>query len=72
MRARPGTAKRMVKLTDAEWEALARIAAREGLDWGGLPSRSEAVRWLIARDPEGRDLASPARSPAAPDRPGRG
>jgi hypothetical protein len=38
---------RNVKLTDAEWAALERIALAYGLEWGGLPSRSEAVRLLI-------------------------
>ena len=43
---------RNVKLTDAEWHALESIARREGLDYGGIPSRSAAVRWLIDRDGE--------------------
>lgn len=38
---------RNIKLTDAEWDALERIAKENGLDWGGIPSRSEAVRLLI-------------------------
>lgn len=43
---------RNVKLTDAEWTALESVARREGLEWGGIPSRSEAMRLLIARDTE--------------------
>jgi hypothetical protein len=44
---------RNVKLTDAEWAALERIARLNGLEWGGIPSRSEAVRLLI-REAAGR------------------
>lgn len=43
---------RNVKLTDAEWEALERIAWLNGLEWGGIPSRSDAVRLLIRRELE--------------------
>lgn len=50
MKTRPGTKARQVKLTDEEWDALEAIAAREGLTWGGVPSRSDAIRWLITRN----------------------
>lgn len=40
---------RNIKLTDADWDALERIARENGLEWGGIPSRSEAVRLLIRR-----------------------
>ena len=44
------TRSRNVRLTDAEWSALERIARHHGLDWGGIPSRSEAVRLLIREE----------------------
>lgn len=43
---------RNVKLTDAEWSALERIARHHGFEWGGIPSRSEAIRLLIRREVE--------------------
>jgi hypothetical protein len=50
---RPETPRsRNVKLTDAEWAALERIARANGLEWGGIPSRSDAVRLLIRREIE--------------------
>lgn len=52
---------RNVKLTDAEWSALERIARHHGLVWGGIPSRSEAVRLLIRQQVEGATL--PAQNP---------
>ena len=48
-RERDKPRSRNVKLTDAEWSALERIAREQGFEWGGIPSRSEAVRWLIQR-----------------------
>jgi hypothetical protein len=60
MRSRPGTKVVTIKVTAEEWDALGRIAEREGLEWGGIPSRSEAVRWLISRDgPPGGDEPEP-------------
>jgi hypothetical protein len=53
---------RNVKLTDAEWAALERIALANGLEWGGIPSRSEAVRLLI-REAVGRPITPPASTP---------
>lgn len=53
MRARPGTKVVTIKVTAEEWEKLEQIAVRESLEWGGVPSRSEAVRWLISRDGAG-------------------
>lgn len=54
---------RNVKLTDAEWATLERIAIENGLEWGGIPSRSEAVRLLIA---EWEDRQPRPTPPAAP------
>jgi hypothetical protein len=48
----PGASSRNLKLTAADWGRLEAIARREGLEWGGVASRSDAVRWLIARDAE--------------------
>lgn len=50
MKARPGTKTITIKLIPDELASLDRIAAREGLQWGGVPSRSEAIRWLIGED----------------------
>jgi hypothetical protein len=43
---------RNLKLTDAEWDALDRIARHHGCDWAGVPSRTEAARLLIRRELE--------------------
>ena len=53
------TPQRQLRLSDADWQALADIAAREGLLYGGVPSRNEAVRWLIRQYHDGRDQTSP-------------
>lgn len=46
------TTQHQLRLTDATWAALDAIARREGLDYGGLPSRARAVVWLVDRDRE--------------------
>lgn len=38
---------RNVKTTDQIWSDLERIAAHHGLEWAGVPSRSEALRQAI-------------------------
>lgn len=62
-RGRPpgGKTQRQIRLPDDVWEALTRIAEREGLLYGGFPSRAEAVEWLVARDAE-RHAPGPGRS----------
>jgi hypothetical protein len=47
---RPATQQHQLRLTDATWASLEAIAAREGLLYGGLPSRALAVAWLVERD----------------------
>lgn len=42
---------RNLRLTDLAWDRLEEIAREQGLDWGGVPSRSDAVRWLIESYP---------------------
>ena len=44
------TRQHQLRLTDATWAALLAVAARERLLYGGVPSRAEAVRWLVERD----------------------
>jgi hypothetical protein len=51
---------RNIKLTDAEWAALERIARHHGFEWGGIPSRSEAVRKLVKDEIERSQPASTA------------
>lgn len=46
--------QRQIRLSDATWEALDAVAARERLLHGGQPSRAKAVEWLIAADFERR------------------
>lgn len=53
---------RNVKLTDTEWAALERIATENGLEWGGIPSRSEAIRRLIAEWEDRRAQPTPPAS----------
>jgi hypothetical protein len=59
-----GTKQRMIRLTDAEWDALLAIAAEHNLTYGGQPSAAEAVRWLIRRD-HVVPIPSPAKSPGS-------
>lgn len=59
MKPTGNTPQRQLRLSDADWQALATIAAREGLLYGGVPSRNEAVRWLIQRDSPQRDQIKP-------------
>jgi hypothetical protein len=42
-----------MRLPDRVVAALERIARREGLLYGGLPSVARAVRWLVEQDPDG-------------------
>lgn len=62
MNRAPQTPRRSIRLDDETWERLERIAERRGLDFGGIPSRSAAIRFLVdneakiptqAKDPEG-------------------
>lgn len=59
------TKQRQVRLPDRVWSALQSVAVREGLKYGKLPSRAEAVKWLLERDAERVILAdtSTLRSP---------
>lgn len=43
---------RCIRLSDADWAALEAIARHHGLEWGGIPSRSEAVKVMIAAEVE--------------------
>lgn len=38
-----------LRLTEETWAALESIAAREGLLYGGVPSRARAVEWLATQ-----------------------
>jgi predicted transcriptional regulator len=48
----PQTPRRSIRLDDETWAALERIAERRGLLYGGVPSRSEAVRFFVERESE--------------------
>ena len=45
-----GGARRTLRLPEDAWEHLRAIAAREGLDRGGVPSEPRAILWLVERD----------------------
>lgn len=45
-----GTPITQMRLEQEYLDALEAIAIREGLLYGGKPSRPEAVRWLVRRD----------------------
>ena len=47
--AREKTNQHQLRLTDAIWAGLEEIARREGLLYGGLPSRALALAWLVER-----------------------
>jgi hypothetical protein len=41
---------RLLRVRSSTLDALARIAAREGLTYGGSPSPPRALAWLVDRD----------------------
>jgi predicted DNA-binding ribbon-helix-helix protein len=41
--------RRTIRLSELTWDRLRRIAAREGLDHGGVPSEVRAIAWLAER-----------------------
>jgi hypothetical protein len=47
---REKTSQHQLRLSDRTWSLLLAIAEREGLLYGGIPSRAEAVRWLVEHD----------------------
>jgi hypothetical protein len=56
---------RSVRLSDAAWSALERIAAARGILYGGTPSRGAALVWLIERELRRLDRAERAKPPAS-------
>lgn len=48
---KPVTPWRSVRLSEEVWSCLLRIARRENLLYGGMPSAAQAIAWLACRDP---------------------
>jgi hypothetical protein len=62
---------RSVRLSDADWAALQRIAAERGILYGGIPSRGAALVWLIRREIERLSRRRKAEAAAGPPGPTR-